>query len=218
MANQVNTRWGLKTTDRQLKQIGKDNLAEQLDGRSRQGDRRGRPERRQAVPGAGLGRPSLCDWVRLKFHIKLDVRGTGTGQGRRTRSAALVKHDAVRELYRQKEIEFPVKAGMAAVHERTGRRQLAAASATTARDCTAGPRMRFPELSPTSLEPRTISARSRGIRLQELLLEASQAELSEASQEADRREPRGDLRGHQASRRREDAKELVEWAQERICV
>jgi preprotein translocase subunit SecA len=109
LANMVNSRWGLKTTDRQLKQLGKDNLVEYLTA-----------EANKAIEALDLseGKPflesdwglrSLCDWARLKFQIKLSAEElTGKGEGD---IRALLKA-RVLELYHQKEVEFPVTVAM----------------------------------------------------------------------------------------------------------
>jgi preprotein translocase subunit SecA len=110
LANQANTRWGLKTTDRQLKQMGKDNLAQYL-----------MEEAEKAVAAIDLtdgqsflepnwGLRSTSDWARLKFQIKLPLEML---EGKTPEAIKSLLHAKVMELYRQKEIEFPVKLAMA---------------------------------------------------------------------------------------------------------
>src|SRR5262249_8425452 len=110
LANQVLARWGLKLTDRQLKQMGKDHLDEYL-----------REEAAKAVTAIDLsegkaflepdyGIRSVCDWAGLKFGIKLAPQELAD-QGPEAIKQVLRRR--VRELYRQKEIEFPVRAAMA---------------------------------------------------------------------------------------------------------
>jgi preprotein translocase subunit SecA len=110
LSQQVNARWGLKTNERQLRQIGKDNLAQHL---IEQAERAvdevdltgGRP-----FLDADWGRQSVVDWARLKFQVTLTVAELAR------KDAAAVKallHDKVMALYHQKEIEFPVQVGMA---------------------------------------------------------------------------------------------------------
>jgi preprotein translocase subunit SecA len=109
MAHAMNTRWGLKLTERQLKQIGRDNLAEFLTA-----------EAEKALAAVDLsggkpflepdwGRRSLCDWVRLKFQIKVEPKDLA---GREPAQIKEVLLDGVRQLYRRKEVEFPVKLAM----------------------------------------------------------------------------------------------------------
>jgi preprotein translocase subunit SecA len=109
LAGQVNSRWGLKTTDRQLKQIGKDGLVEYLT-----------EEANKAVAAIDLsegetflrpdwGLRSLCDWARLKFQIKLEPEELA---GKDAGAIRAVLRERLLALYRQKEIEFPVQMGM----------------------------------------------------------------------------------------------------------
>lgn len=110
LSNQVNSRWGLKTTDRQLKQIGKDNLGEYLIEHAQKFlagvDL---SEGRQFLDTSWALR-SICDWARLKFQIKLNPEDLTNQSGESIKEMLRGK---VRELYRQKEIEFPVKVAMA---------------------------------------------------------------------------------------------------------
>jgi preprotein translocase subunit SecA len=110
LAQQVNARWNLKTTDRQLKQMGKDNLGQFLiekadaviDAIDLTGGR--------AFLDEDWGLQSVSDWARLKFGIALTVAEL------KNKGAAEVKellHKRVLDLYRQKETEFPVQVGMA---------------------------------------------------------------------------------------------------------
>jgi preprotein translocase subunit SecA len=109
LAHAMNTRWGLKVTERQLKQIGRDNLAQFLTEEA---------EKALAAVDLSGGRPflerdwgrrSLCDWVRLKFQIKLDPQELADKEPPEIKEALLA---AVKQLYRRKEIEFPVKLAM----------------------------------------------------------------------------------------------------------
>jgi preprotein translocase subunit SecA len=110
LAYQIGARWGIKYNDRQLKQVGKENLSEKLQA-----------EGQQAVSQVDLseGKPylekdwglrSLSDWLRLKFAIKLAVEEI-SGKGEAVLRAML--NDRVRQMYREKDISFPVAAAMA---------------------------------------------------------------------------------------------------------
>jgi preprotein translocase subunit SecA len=110
LANQVNSRWGLKTTDRQLKQTGKDNLVQFLTEQA---------EKSVAEVDLGGGRDflapewglrSVCDWARLKFQLPLTVEELANKTAAQVQSLV---HEKVLKLYHQKEIEFPVQVGMA---------------------------------------------------------------------------------------------------------
>lgn len=110
MANTLKARWGIKTTARELKQTGRDQLAEQF-----------LPQCEQAIEAVDLkegepmlqpdfGLKSLCDWARLKFNV------TVAPEMLRDQPAEDVHEliqEKVEELYVQKEIEFPVQIGMA---------------------------------------------------------------------------------------------------------
>ena len=111
MADRVNKLWGLKTTDRQLKKIGRDNISQYLFA-----------EAEKVVHAADLTkgqiylRPdwaflSLANWFKLKFHVDIDVSQYDYDVPRaRIRQALLAE---VKKLYREKEIEFPVSIGFA---------------------------------------------------------------------------------------------------------
>ncbi len=110
LAFQINARWDLKYTDRQLRQIGKDSLSEKLQA-----------EGEKAVEEVDLseGKPylekewglkSLCDWLRLKFQVPMTLEEIADKNEATLRPMLLGK---VRQLYRQKDVEFPVTAAMA---------------------------------------------------------------------------------------------------------
>src|SRR5262249_41354169 len=110
MSNQVNKRWGLKTSDRQLKQIGRDELAQHLTEQAEKtiADVDLTGGRDFLEPDWGIR--SVCDWARLKFQID------GKSQDfacKEPEDMMKVLHEKVLALYRQREIEFPVRIGMA---------------------------------------------------------------------------------------------------------
>jgi preprotein translocase subunit SecA len=110
MSNQVNKRWGLKTTDRQLKQIGRDELAQHLIELAEKSitdvDLTG--GRDYLEPD--WGRRSICDWTKFKFQIEVKPQDLADLDPEEIKK---LLHSQVMALYRQKEIEFPVKLGMA---------------------------------------------------------------------------------------------------------
>src|SRR5262249_40512240 len=83
LAHQMNTRYGLQLTDRALKTVGKDNLAEHLIAEA---------EKALETVDLSEGKPflepdwglrSLADWARLKYGLKLtvdDLRGKGEAE------------------------------------------------------------------------------------------------------------------------------------------
>jgi preprotein translocase subunit SecA len=110
LAHQVNTRFGLKTTDRELKQIGQENLAQHLNDLGVQAIEaidlsEGRPF---LQPDWGLR--SLCDWARLKYGITLELEEL---KGLQPQKIGENIRERIREMYHRKEVEFPVEAGMA---------------------------------------------------------------------------------------------------------
>jgi preprotein translocase subunit SecA len=211
LANQANTRWGLKTTDRQLKQMGKDNLAQYL-----------MEEAEKAVAAIDLtegraflepdwGLRSTSDWARLKFQIKLPLEML---EGKTPEAIKSLLHTKVMELYRQKEIEFPVKLAMARFmadraqgpgmgqrYDREGLYQWA--------------KVRFPG-AVDYMSEEDFRTQSRA-RLLEQLLEVSgryypkvgHAQLDEKIEEA--------FEGTSAAEA-EDAREVVEWAKSQLHI
>ncbi|HWY88237.1 MAG TPA: SEC-C metal-binding domain-containing protein, partial [Gemmataceae bacterium] len=110
MAGRVNSIWGLKTTDRQLKQIGRDNLAgfimELAEKAVAEVDlSKGAPYLQE-----DWGKQSLCEWLRLKFQIAIDLNHIAELNREPLKDLVVEK---VHELYRQKEIEFPVTVAVA---------------------------------------------------------------------------------------------------------
>lgn len=109
LANQVNARWGLKTTDRQLKQVGKETLDMYLT-----------QEATQAINAVDLtegrdylektwGLQSLSDWARLKFQIRIDPAELA-GKDEETLKGLLQQR--LRAIYREKDTQFPVLMAM----------------------------------------------------------------------------------------------------------
>ena len=113
MASQVNTRWGLKTTDRQLKKIGRDNLAQYLIEQAEKAIAEVDLIGRAGVPGPTTGAcSSIVRLGRATSSRSSSTRPDLDGEGSPTRSRRLL-HGKVLDVYRQKEIEFPVKVAMA---------------------------------------------------------------------------------------------------------
>ena len=86
LSHQVNTRWGLKTTDHQLRKLGKEEVSQFLIDLAEKAIAEVDLAAGQAFldPEWGLG--SLCDWARQKFQLRLDAvridrQGTGRDQG-----------------------------------------------------------------------------------------------------------------------------------------
>jgi preprotein translocase subunit SecA len=107
---QVNNRWGIKLAERDLKKIGRDNLATYLINEANkvieQIDLTG--GKHFLDPDWGL--KSACDWVRLKYQINIDVAEMRDVPPEQFKSNVF---DMVRKLYHDKDVEFPVRLGMA---------------------------------------------------------------------------------------------------------
>jgi preprotein translocase subunit SecA len=107
---QVNRQWGLKFTDRQLRQAGKEKLSELITEEAEKAITAIDLSEGQKFLEASWGRKSVLDWAKHKFQVPL------TAEQLEGKSAADIKkllYEMVMKLYKQKEIELPVKAGMA---------------------------------------------------------------------------------------------------------
>jgi preprotein translocase subunit SecA len=203
ISQQVNTRWGLKTTDRQLKQIGRDELAQQLTEMA---------EKAVAAVDLGDGRPfldsdwglrSTCDWARLKFGIKLTPESLAAKDPEEIKA---ILHDHLLKMYHQKEIEFPVKVGMARF---MAERQLQPGGQRYDREGLYDwAKQRFPGAADTLFE-EDFRTQSRS-RLQERLLEVSRKYFPKAPQEQIDGKVEETFQGTRLSEP-EDARELAEW-------
>ena len=109
LAKMVNTRWHLSLRDRDLRQLGRDQVGDFLIERARAA-----VQKIDLAEGARFLQPDFgiqtaCNWVKHKFGIDLGVE-----QVRGLEPAAfkqLVREQA-RAVYEQKEAEFPVMAGL----------------------------------------------------------------------------------------------------------
>jgi preprotein translocase subunit SecA len=209
MAGQVNKRWNLKTTDRQLKQIGRDNLSEHLTEQAEKAvadiDLTG--GRDFLEPDWGVR--SVCDWVRLKFQIKVEPPDLA---GKEPEEVKKLVHDEVMKLYRQKQIEFPVRVGMTSYmsdrqhagpegrrYDREGLFQWA--------------RKRFPADADHLSEDdfRTLSR----AKLQEMVLAVGKGFFPAVNQQEIDAKLEEAFEGTRHSEA-EDAKEVVEWAKKEL--
>jgi preprotein translocase subunit SecA len=206
LAHQINTRYGLKTTDRQLKAIGKEHLIEQL-----------APEANKSIDALDLtegqaflqpdwGVKSLCDWARLKYGIKLtpqELADKGEAE------VAQLLQERVRALYQQKEIEFPVITGMARfMSERGG--AMSGGQRYDREGLYRWARDRFPSYR-DKLREEDFHTQSRN-RLKEILLEASKASYPAKPQELIDARIEETFEGARRPSDHEDARELADWA------
>ncbi|HZU37892.1 MAG TPA: SEC-C metal-binding domain-containing protein, partial [Gemmataceae bacterium] len=110
MSQLANTRWGLKTTDRQLKQIGRDEISTFLIEQAEASINAVDLSEGAVFLEDDWGLRSIADWARLKFGIRLDVEQLKDQQ---PDAIQALLHKKFTALYQQKEIEFPVRVGMA---------------------------------------------------------------------------------------------------------
>jgi preprotein translocase subunit SecA len=205
MAHFVNTRWGLKTTDRQLKQTGRDTLAQHLTEQAEKAVAAVDLEGGRPFLEADWGRRAVCDWVRLKFQIPLTPEGLG---GKEPEQVKSLLREKVRELYRQKEIEFPVRVGMARFmadrpqHPGGGHRYDREGLYRWAKQ-------RFPGAA-DALSEEEFRTQSRA-RLHELMLETSRTFFPADGEETIDEKLEEAFEGTEISEA-EDAKDLAEWA------
>jgi preprotein translocase subunit SecA len=203
LANQVNKRWGLKTSDRQLKQLGKDNLIEFLTA-----------EAGKAIDEVDLsggrdfladdwGLRSVCDWARLKFGIRLTPEELS---GKSEEDIKAILHRNIMALYRQKEIEFPVRVAMA---QFMSERPQLGGKRYDREGLYLWARTRFPK-SADKLKEEEFRTESRH-HLQDLLLEISRQTYPPTGEEAIDEKLDEAFSGTSRSEP-EDAKELAEWA------
>jgi preprotein translocase subunit SecA len=118
MARLVNSRYGFKYNDRQLKQIGRDNLATVLIDEATASVMKVDLSEGKAFLDPSWGLLSLIDWVRVKFQFQLTLDEV---QDQSTNTIKEIILKKVAEAYRQKEITFPVEVAMAThMAERAG--------------------------------------------------------------------------------------------------
>ena len=204
----VNARWGLKTTDRQLKQVGKDNLAEYLIAEAETAIQQIDLEEGRHYLESDWGLVSLADWARRKFQIELKPQELAELE-----AVALKKllRGKVEELYARKEMEFPVEAAMATFMAE--RAHAPGQSKYDREGLYNWARVRFPAAA-DELNEEEFRTQSR-LKLQERLFALSRkyypsvrqadidVQLDETFAHADRSEP-------------EDARELAAWAKSRL--
>ena len=168
MARVMSARYGLKLSDRQLKQIGRENLpghllelAAQSIGQIDLSDGRKYLERE-------WGLESLIDWVRQKFQIEFAVEELRSLSDTEVKDLILAR---VREIYRQKEITFPVEVAMASHMAERSSGQAGSQQKYDREGLYRWARMRFPQHVERLNEP-DFRTESRS-RLKEILLELS---------------------------------------------
>jgi preprotein translocase subunit SecA len=211
LSHQMNTRYGLSTNDRQLKQMGRDDVAQFLIEQAEKAvDNIDLSEGRSYLE-ADWGLRSISDWVRLKFQIKLSVEDL---TGKEADEIKALLHSRVMEIYHQKEIEFPVRVAMARFM--ADRQQVPAGGQRYDREgLYRWTRMRFSGASDSLIE-EDFRTQSRN-RLQEELLKVSRQYLPPVPQEDIDARLEDAFRGAELSEP-DDAKELADWARTALVV
>jgi preprotein translocase subunit SecA len=111
MADRVNKMWGLKTTDRQLKKLGRDNVAEFIIREATKVVDEVDLTKGKVYLEPDWGRRELCGWLERKFEVKIKPEQIDPEWPRAELRQLLVAE--VRKLYHEKEVEFPVTVAMA---------------------------------------------------------------------------------------------------------
>jgi preprotein translocase subunit SecA len=218
LSHQMNVRYGLSTNDRQLKQIGKENLAQYFIDEAEKAIEKIDLTEGKTYLDSDWGLRSICDWVRLKFQISLTVEELAEKEPSEIKTLV---HGKVMELYRRKEIEFPVKVAMARFM--ADRAQAAVGGQRYDREgLFQWTRMRFPQMSEAVLTEEDFRTQSRP-RLLEELLKLSEKYFPHSEEGNVIAEEQIDVKLDEALEGTEvsepsDAEELAEWARATLKV
>ncbi|NUQ61780.1 MAG: SEC-C domain-containing protein [Pirellulales bacterium] len=109
LAKGVNMRWGTSLRDRDLKKVGRDEVAELLLEKAREAVGKVDLSRGARFLESDYGVQAACVWVRQKFDLTLDLEEVRDLEPPAFQE--LVRNRA-RMTYEQKEVEFPVMAGL----------------------------------------------------------------------------------------------------------
>jgi preprotein translocase subunit SecA len=160
----LNRQFGIKLSDRELKKIGRENLATEILPLAEKAIEAVDLSRGRAILDAAFGRQSIVDWARLKFRMSLELSELEGKDGEEIKKLLL---DRIAAQYAAKEIEFPVQIGLStfmAEHKGAGERYDREGLYTWAKE-------RFPGVADAQSEEefRTLSRH----RIREVLLEVS---------------------------------------------
>ncbi len=209
MAAQMNTRYGLKLTDRQLRQIGRAKLAETLIAQAEEKIDEIDLSGGQDFLKPDWGTRSISDWARLKFQIALPAESLADKDPEEIKA---VLREQVRALYRTREVEFPVKVGMARFMSERGLPGMGG-QRYDREGLLRWAQVRFPGAALQEEEFRT-QPRSA---LQARLLEASRAAYPRVAQEELDARLQDSFEGTRLSEA-DDARELAEWARAQLGI
>ena len=109
LAKEVNTRWKISVRDRDLQQIGRDDVDEYLIERARAHIEKVDLSQGKPLLDPNFGIISACNWVKLKFGLQLDPNEYAEADAKAFRS---MLYDLVHRHYHDKELQFPVYTGL----------------------------------------------------------------------------------------------------------
>lgn len=204
LSGRVNKLWELKTTDRQLKKIGRDDLSQYLIAEAEKYVHKVDLSKGSVYLQEDWGRRSLCDWVKQKFDLRVEPEGLAEKSQEQVRQILVGQ---VHQLYRQKEIEFPVKVAMARFMPDQSRVPFQMGGPRFDRDGLI--RWYQARFGGTGISEEDFRTQTRS-KLQEMLLNVSRQSFPSASQdELDAKLEEEFAGAHVAEEA--DAQELAEW-------
>jgi preprotein translocase subunit SecA len=208
MSGRVNKLWELKTTDRQLKKLGRDNLSQYLIDEAEKHIAKVDLSKGAVYLQEDWGRRSLCDWMKKKFDLRIDPASIADKNQDQIKELLLAE---VHKLYRQKEIEFPVRVAMARFMSEQQRQPLHMGGQRYDREgLLRWYQARFGSLSPSSgISEESFRTEPRS-KLQELLVEASRKSVPSGTQADLDAKLQQEFEGAQVAEEG-DAQELAEW-------
>jgi preprotein translocase subunit SecA len=109
MTRLVNSKYGLKLKDSELRKVGREELSQHLLEHAAKAINDVDLSEGEKFLDRAWGLSSLCDWANAKFRIDLTPEQVGKLSEGEARTLIL---DRIRDVYRQKEIEFPVQVAM----------------------------------------------------------------------------------------------------------
>ena len=189
MAGRVNSLWGLKTTDRELKQIGREELAGFIMEQAEKAVAAVDLSKGALYMGEDWGRQSLCEWMRRKFQIGVELEQIATMDRAPLKYQLLQCHQGTLSTERSR---VSGHGSHGAVHVRSNPpNDWPGKSATIARDYCRWYQTRLPTAEPAITE-EDFRTQSRS-RLQEMLVESSRQIISKGGAERHRHDARGDF-------------------------
>lgn len=109
LSSWANRRWGLNTSDRELKKIGRDEAFDYLLERANESIARLDLSAVELFLAPDSGRKSMCGWLDAKFGLKIDPEQIADKDASEVRTFIMAEVD---RLYSLKEVEFPVSTGL----------------------------------------------------------------------------------------------------------